>query len=317
MEKVTRREILKSVGAASLGLISPLPFTSGKNPENVKFEYCLNTSTIRGQNQTITKNLEIASRAGYDSVELWISDIKGYLAEGRSVASLRKIIIDNKLEIANAIGFAEWMADNDEQGNKGFLQMETEMYILAELGCRRVAATASGVRSDSPPDLFKAGERYKQLLDLGRKTGVMPQLEFWGSSKTFYHLGQAVMVLAVADDPAGRVLADVYHLFRGGSGFNGLKLLNGKVIEVFHMNDYLSAIPIQKQTDADRVYPGDGAAPMEQILTDLRNMGGTKILSLELFNPEYYKQDPLAVAKKGIEKMQHLVEISGSIIPLN
>jgi 2-keto-myo-inositol isomerase len=309
MEKVTRREILKSAGAASLGLIAPLPFYSEKDPVKAKFEYCLNTSTIGGRNQPLTKNLEIAARTGYDSVELWISDIKGYLTEGKSITSLRKIIIDNKLDIANAIGFAEWMADDDDHRKKGFLQMEVEMNILAELGCRRIAAPAAGVRSDNPPDLFKAGESYKQLLELGRKTGVMPQLEFWGSSRTFYHLGQAVMVLAVADDPAGRLLADVYHLFRGGSGFDGLKLLNGNVIEVFHMNDYLTAIPVLQQNDSDRVFPGDGDAPMKQILNDLRNMGGTKILSLELFNPEYYKQDPLVVAKTGIEKMQQLAEI--------
>jgi 2-keto-myo-inositol isomerase len=43
------------------------------------------------------------------------------------------------------------------------------------------------------------------------------------------------------------------------------------------------------------------------ILSDLRNMGGTKILSLELFNQQYWKQDSLKVAKTGIEKMQKLI----------
>jgi sugar phosphate isomerase/epimerase len=100
----------------------------------------------------------------------------------------------------------------------------------------------------------------------------------------------------------------VYHLFRGGSGFEGLGLLNGKVIDIIHMNDYPSAKPVAEQTDSDRVYPGDGAAPLKQILRDLKNIGGTKVLSLELFNKAYWAQDPLVVATTGLQKMQSLVK---------
>jgi len=42
--------------------------------------------------------------------------------------------------------------------------------------------------------------------------------------------------------------------------------------------------------------PRDGVAPLKQIVSDLAGMGGTKVLSLELFNLEYWKNDPLAVA---------------------
>jgi sugar phosphate isomerase/epimerase len=74
------------------------------------------------------------------------------------------------------------------------------------------------------------------------------------------------------------------------------------------MNDFPDSIPREKQTDADRVFPGDGIAPLTQILTDLKNLGGTKVLSLELFNPLYYKEDPLWIAKTGLEKMRSLAK---------
>jgi len=160
---------------------------------------------------------------------------------------------------------------------------------------------------NAPLDLFKAGERYKSLLDLGRKTGVMPQLEFWGAFPYFHHLGQVLMVAAVADDPDARILPDVYHLFRGGSGYDGLKMLNGNLIEIFHMNDFVDSIPREKQEDKDRVYPGDGAAPMNKIIADLKAIGGKKVLSLELFNQNYWKEDALSVAKRGLDKMKILV----------
>jgi len=60
--------------------------------------------------------------------------------------------------------------------------------------------------------------------------------------------------------------------------------------------------------DADRVYPSDGIAPMSQILNDIGGPGRNIVLSLELFNRGYWKQDPLEVAKTGLAKMKASVE---------
>lgn len=302
----TRRSAIKTLGLttglmAATGILEASP----KRKKESQFSFCLNTSTIMGQKPGLIGYLDIASKAGYDGVELWIRDIQEYIAAGNSVSGLKKYIEDSGLKFENAIGFAPWMVDDDVKRKAGMEQMEQEMELLASLGCTRVAAPAAGLTA--PLDLFKAGERYKALLDLGRKTGVMPQLEFWGAFPFFYHLGQVLMVAAIANDPDARILPDVYHLFRGGSGYNGLKMLSGTAIEIFHMNDFVTSIPREEQADKDRVYPGDGAAPIKEILSDLKDMGGKKVLSLELFNQEYWKQDAFTVAKTGLEKMKKLV----------
>ncbi len=303
---LTRRNLFKTVGLAPAATILPqigFPTTTAKEST---FRFCLNTSTIRGKNPGLLKYIDIASEARYDGIELWVQDVKQHLESGNSAVSLKKYISDRGLKVENAIGFAPWLT-----GNQGFEQMKTEMEMMASIGCTRIAAPASGVSSDQPFDLTEAGKKYKQLIDLGRQTGVMPILEFWGASKTLYHIGQALMIAAVANDPDVRILADVYHMFRGNSGYDSLKMIQGSVIEVFHMNDFVASIPRDQQKDSDRVYPGDGAAPMKQILTDLKNMGGTKVLSLELFNETYWKQDPLLVAQTGLKKMKELVSQIG------
>jgi 2-keto-myo-inositol isomerase len=301
----SRRHAIKAFGLGAGLIAAPSAIFASSKKEDTQFSFCLNTSTIMGQKLGLKGYLDIAARAGYDGVELWIRDLQEYIRSGNSVASLKKLIDDHGLRFENAIGFAPWMVDDEEKRKAGFEQMEKEMNLLADLGCTRVAAPAAGV--DAPLDLFEAGERFKNLLDLGRKTGVMPQLEFWGAFPFFHHLGQVLMVAAVANDKDARILPDVYHLFRGGSGYEGLKMLSGEVVEVFHMNDFVSSIPREKQEDKDRVYPGDGAAPMQQILSELKRMGGKKVLSLELFNQEYWKQDAFTVAKTGLEKMKGLV----------
>src|SRR4029078_8688239 len=105
-----------------------------------------------------------------------------------------------------------------------------------------------------PIDFEKAGARYHEILALGRKYKVMPQLEFWGASGTLYNFGQALAIAAAANDRDVRILPDIYHLFRGGSGFDGLQLLNGKVIEIIHINDYPASKPADERTHSDPRY---------------------------------------------------------------
>ena len=303
--EINRRNVLKTMGLGSLAAIQPMT-TLAAPKKKAKFTYCLNTSTIRGKNPGLNKYIEIAAEAGYDGIEIWIQDLQKYLAEGNSTSALASKIRDSGLKVENAIGFAPWMANDEEKSKQGFRQMEEEMNLLAAIGCHRVAAP--GIGAEAPVDLFSAGEKFKKLIDLGRKTGVMPQLEFWGAFKPFHHLGQILMVAAVANDPDARLLPDIYHLFRGGSGFDGLKLISGEAVEIFHMNDFTADLPLEEQADKDRVYPGDGVGPLVQVVKDLQNMGGDKVLSLELFNPDYWKQDPLKVAKTGLSKMKAIVK---------
>ena len=298
---MNRRNVLQAFTATSgLALVAPGASAEEAKSKN-KFRFSLNTSTVSGQKLGIERYIDIAARAGYECIEPWIMDLKAYVDNGGNLRTLKKLLDDSKLTAVNAIGFAPWMSDDDAQRATGFKQMRDEMEMMAALGCARIAAPAAGVRNT--PDLYKVGERYRALLELGRQTGVRPQLEIWGAS-VFSHIGQAMMAIAVANDSDARILPDVYHLYRGNSGFESLKMIDGNVIEIFHMNDYPGDIPREQMEDKDRVYPGDGVAPLQQIIADLKAMNGTKILSLELFNRKYWKQDPLQVAKTGLEKMK-------------
>lgn len=305
---MNRRHLLRLSSAAGLALAFPEILFGTTAPETAgPFRFCLNTSTIMGQQPGLVHSIEIAAAAGYDGVELWIRDIQEYLEKGGTVTSLAKLLTEKKLRVENAISFTEWMVDDDAKRAAALVTLEKEMQLVAALGCRRIAAPPAGVAKDQPLDIPKTAGRYRAVLELGRKHKVMPLLEFWGASGTLYNFSQALAIAAAANDADARILPDVYHLFRGGSGFNCLQLVNGNVIDIIHMNDFPGNKPVQDQTDADRVYPGDGAAPFKQILRSLQAMGGTKTLSLELFNKTYWGQDALLVAKTGLQKMKHLV----------
>ena len=117
-------------------------------------------------------------------------------------------------------------------------------------------------------------------------------------------LSEAAFVAIESGHPSACILADVYHLYRGGSDFAGVTLLGARAMKVLHMNDYPAMPPRSEITDAQRVYPGDGVAPLGKLLRDLRAIGFEGYLSLELFNRDYWKEDASAVARKGLDKMK-------------
>jgi sugar phosphate isomerase/epimerase len=138
----------------------------------------------------------------------------------------------------------------------------------------------------------------------------VPQVEVWGFSKALRTLGEAAHVALSADHPRACVLADVYHLYKGGSGFHGVKLLSKEALHVVHMNDYPADPPRERINDAHRVYPGDGIAPLGQLFRDLDAIGFRGMLSIELFNKRYYQDDPFAVLQTGFNKLRTVVRES-------
>ena len=73
----------------------------------------------------------------------------------------------------------------------------------------------------------------------------------------------------------------------------------------------LDASPLKKagsQTDPDRVMPGDGQIDLKGEIEVLREIGYDGSVSLELFNADWWRRDPLETLKIGLSRMKELFE---------
>jgi 2-keto-myo-inositol isomerase len=316
MTDISRRSLL-TAGVAAVAATAIR--ADERKPEAKPFAYCLNTSTIRigegawGKPRPITESIDIATKAGYTAIEPWIQELDEYVKGGGTLADLKKRFADAGLAVPDAIGFAEWVTNDDERRKKGLETAKRDMEKVLAIGGKRIAAppvgaTGGGSRRDDPKftdavTATVAAERYKVLLELGQSMGITPIVEVWGHSKSLGKLGETLLAAMECGKDGGAVLPDVYHLYKGGSDFGGLKLMSGAAIGIFHVNDY-PKIERGKIVDQDRVFPGDGVAPLKNVFDTLRAIGYNGYLSLELFNREYWKQDPLEVAKTGLTKLK-------------
>jgi sugar phosphate isomerase/epimerase len=302
-----RAALLGTTAALAPNLAAGQDQPPAASAEKPRVKYCLNMSTIREQKLSLPEQVDLAAKAGYDAIEPWMRELQSYVDGGGSASDLRKRIADHGLAVASAIGFAEWIVDDDQRRAAGLETAKKDMALIAEIGGTHIAAPPTGATKEPRLDLLKAAERYRTLLELGDSLGVVPQAEVWGFSANLSKLGETMLVAIESKHPKACVLPDVYHLYKGGSDFAGLRLIAGSSIHCFHMNDYPAEPPRDMIRDADRVYPGDGIAPLKSILQTLFATGFRGTLSLELFNPEYWKQDPLEVARTGLTKMKESV----------
>jgi sugar phosphate isomerase/epimerase len=261
-----------------------------------------------GHHLSIVEEVELAANTGYSGIEPWLGKLNQYVEEGNSVPDLRKRIADLGLVVEGAIGFPHWAVDDDERRSQALENFKRDMDQIAQIGGKRIAAPPAGIHQTAGMDLNKVAERYRAVLDLGREMGVLPQLEIWGSAQTLGRVSEAVYVAIQSQHPDACLLLDIFHLYQGASGFEGLRLLNGAAMKVFHINDYPEDPPRQKINDSHRVFPGDGVAPLNKIFRNLYQTGFRGALSLELFNREYWQQEASTVARTGLQKIRAAVQ---------
>ncbi|MDR3712819.1 MAG: sugar phosphate isomerase/epimerase [Puia sp.] len=275
------------------------------------FTFCLNMATLRGHNLGFIKELETASRAGFRSVEIWIDSLQHFIDGGGTPSQASQHLQDLGITVENAIGFAEWIPDDEAARKKGLAQLQREMDMLARIGCKRIAAPPTGATHTGKLDLRVVAERYRGILELGDQSGVVPQLEMWGFSNNLSRVSDVLYAAMESGHASARVLLDIFHIYKGGSSVETLPLMGKTAVGILHMNDYTEKFTSAAITDADRVHPGDGIAPIKRILSILRTPDRSLILSEEVFNPAYYRQDALVVAKTALAKMKALTESMG------
>lgn len=265
------------------------------------FSYCLNTSTI--QPVGLMDKIKIASEAGYDAIELWINDVEQHFQRGRPLVEVVKALDDAGLARPSMISLRDWCEPDEKKFQRALEAARRRVDVAAAVGVERIVAGPPGGEVEMP----MAIDRYGKLLEVSIDHGVPASVEFLGFVQGINTLEKAWAIAAGTGNSAATVTPDAWHMFRGGSKFAALDEIPQDHISCFHWNDAPAEPPRAEQTDAHRVYPGDGIMDLKGLADQLRQKGWHGSLSLELFNRDYWQQDPLLVAKTGLAKMKQSV----------
>ena len=320
---ISRRDLFKTtaltgVAAASLSAAgcksqqTSAQVSNSKRYQNGRSPWpiCLDFATIR-PSPTVAK-VRIAAASGYDAIEPWEGDLHKFEQEGGNLKDLGKRIKDMGLFVPSVIGLWGAIPATREAFDKSLVDTRRRMRQAADIGAEHIQVVPQPKRPWENFDPKWAADRYRELIEIGiNDYGIKPALVFVEFLPGVKRMGQAAAIAIDADHPQAKIIPDVFHMLIGDSGFNGLKHMNGDFFAIFQFNDAPKNMDVADMKDKDRVYPGDGILPLPEILRDLKATGYTGCISLELYNPSYWEQKHLDVAKTGLEKTLKVIEKAG------
>ncbi|PLR80009.1 isomerase [Bacillus canaveralius] len=253
---------------------------------------CFNEATTL-ENSNLAKDLEYCDKHGYDYIEIRTMDkLPEYLKEN-SLDDLAYFFETHHIKplAFNALVFFN---NRDDAGYKEIVNEFKQMVEAAQkLGVKYVVAVPLVTEEKILKKDIKNScvEVLKELSDIAEPYGVQIAVEFVGHPQcTVNTFGQAYdIVETVNRDNVGLVL-DCFHFHAMGSNLEDLKKADGTKIFILHIDD-TEDFPIGFLTDEDRVWPGLGAIDLHGILSTLKEIGFSEVVSVELFRPEYYQLD--------------------------
>jgi 2-keto-myo-inositol isomerase len=316
---MNRRNFI-NLGTAAAGLLAASPTTDILAHTNNQVEkekryqkgaspwpICLDTATIRPA--SLKDKIKFAAKAGYDAIEPWDGELQKYETAGGNLKDLGKEIKDLGLFVPSVIGLWNAIPPTQDLFDKSLKDTRNRMRMAADIGAQHIQ-TIANTASEAYDQKWMAS-RYKDIIEIGLKEyKINPALVFvkYQPVKT---MGQAMGIALDANHPNAMIIPDTYHMYISEGNFEGLKIMNGKAIAIFQFSDAPASPAVHDLGDQHRVYPGDGILPLTQIFKDLKATGFKGCISLELYNPNYYKEDLQQVAITGLQKTLAVLKKAG------
>ncbi|HIG27146.1 MAG TPA: sugar phosphate isomerase/epimerase [Verrucomicrobiales bacterium] len=267
----------------------------------MSFKICLNTSTIKPQ--PVLDKIHLASKHGYEGIELWINEIYEYIGQGGEVSDIEKALKDHGLIVPCMIAARSWGEAVGPEYPLALEEVKRRLELAARLGSPYLVATPPRISCD----LNQISERYRDLLKLGRESGVKPTFEYISFFHSVSTLPQAWKVIQDSMDPNATLILDAFHNWNSGSTLKDLEAIPVEKISHYHIDDAHPDKAAGTQMDPDRVMPGDGQIDLKSEISILKDKGYRGTVSLELFNQVLWKKDPNEVLKIGMERLKSLL----------
>ncbi len=238
------------------------------------------------------QHLRIARAAGYAGVEVRAERLLAAPDEVRAAAA---IVEPGEVWSLNGIQF-QLLADGILDRARLDAEIAPRLEICRALGAAYllvVPPRTAGV--DRGNAIVAMREGLVIARDRAAGIGVRVAFEFLGFGDC--PIDTPALAGEVVAEVAGvELVLDSCHWHASGSGW--LDAFPIDRLAMVHLND-APAKPPREIEDADRLLPGEGVIRLAELVAVFRDRGYHGPWSLETFNPRYWSENPLRVARDG------------------
>lgn len=254
-------------------------------------------------------DIKAASEAGFDLIEIWAAKLRVFL-QANSIEDLKQLLKENNLEPYSINSIEHITFRNETDYAKIKAECEELSKIAGEIECPYIVVVPGKLPENAnKEEIIKESVKVlNELADIAEKHNVSLAFEFLGQTDC------SVQTLDLCNEIVEKVnrknignVLDTFHFYAGNSTFEAIDSMKPKKLFIFHIND-AEDLPKEELTDAHRLYPGLGILPIKEIKTRFDKIGYDRMVSIEIFRPEYWNHDPFEVAKLA---KSHTIKVLG------
>ncbi len=259
-------------------------------------------------------DIKAASAAGFELIEIWAAKLREFL-KTRTPADLKNLLEENNLEpySINSIEHITFRTDEDYEKIKA--ETEELSAIAGEIGCPYVVVVPGKLPENaSKAEIIEESVKVlNELADISEKHNVSLAFEFLGQTDcSVQTLDLCNEIVEKVDRPSIGNVIDTFHFYAGNSTFEAIDSMKPEKLFIFHIND-AENLPKENLTDAHRLYPGTGILPIREIKAHFDKIGYDRMVSIEIFRPEYWNEDPFEVARKAKEATEKVLGLTPKV----
>lgn len=256
-------------------------------------------------------DIKAASAAGFELLEIWSAKLYKFL-EGHSAAELKVLLAEHNLQPWSINSIEHITFRNEEDYSAIKAECETLSKVAGEIGCPYIVVVPGLMPENGTKELVieESIRVLNELADIAEPYGVSLAFEFLGQTDCSVQTLDLCnkIVEKVGRDSIGNVI-DAFHFYAGNSTFEAIDSMRPEKLFIFHIND-AEDLPKEQLTDAHRLYPGTGILPIAEIKEHFDKIGYDRMVSIEIFRPEYWNQDPFDVARKAKEATEKVLGLN-------
>jgi 2-keto-myo-inositol isomerase len=255
-------------------------------------------------------DIRAAAAAGFDMVELWAAKLRVYLKEN-TVQDLSDLLADCGLTAYSINSIEHITFRTDEDYRKIKAECEELSAVAGKIGCPYVVVVPGKLPEGATHDQIveESCRVLNELADIAEPHGVSLAFEFLGQTDCSV---QTIDMCNEITEKIGRAsvgnVLDTFHFYAGNSSYEAIAAMKPEKLFIFHIND-AEDLPKEQLTDAHRLYPGLGILPLKEIKAALDGIGYDRMVSIEIFRPEYWEQDPFEVAVRAREATEGVLRV--------
>lgn len=249
--------------------------------------------------------LEDYAAGHVEAVDLWLGQADAFLRT-RPVEALREAFERHGISPAAASFQGGLLTSQGEARVEHWKTFEGRLALCRELGVPVLVVAGDAFGPLGPQDLGRLSLSLAEAAKRAADAGIRLALEFDARASFPTNLQSAVALVEDVGRPSLGLCLDWFQWTVGPSKPLDLGLLSGENLAHVQLSD-IADVPREMATDADRILPGEGSSPVEDLVRRLGEIGYAGAVAVELMNPQLWGVPPRQFGEIAITALRRVL----------